>query len=226
MFEKMAFQNEDEKNDFEKYRELKGDDLFFQIYSILSHNKASVRYVTVRAHIRYDKSLRDKLYIYLATLEEYCRAQLLNSYDVVHPHKYVSHCYKKLAEALVNKNVYEPSTLYYGFQPDFGDLMRICNEKGVCKIDNSSQKRIKDLRNETMHHALILFGPAKTEQELFEHFDILEKRINSFVQALPPDYRAGFLSDILKLNLNTIHNTKHLSRYCLEVQDGKIFVKR
>ena len=88
MFEKMTFQNQEEKDDFEKYRRLKGDDLYYQIYRILLEKTDRVRYVTVRAYIRYDKNLRDMLYVYLATLEEYCKAQLLNSFDVRNTKKY------------------------------------------------------------------------------------------------------------------------------------------
>ena len=48
MFEKMTFQNQEEKDDFEKYRRLKGDDLYYQIYRILLEKTDRVRYVTVK----------------------------------------------------------------------------------------------------------------------------------------------------------------------------------
>lgn len=102
MFEKMTFQNQDEKDDFEKYRCLKGDDLYYQIYRILLEKSAEVRYVQIRAYIRYDKNLRDKLYIYLATLEEYCKAQLLRFYDVKTSKKYERHCYDIIVSAVLN----------------------------------------------------------------------------------------------------------------------------
>lgn len=225
MLEEMIFQNKVEKADFEKYRQLKGDDLYFQIFRILSEKTPKVKYVTVRAYIRYDKNLRDMLYIYLATLEEYCKARLLHSFDVCVPKKYQWHCYKELMKNLVPREN-EQSTLYYGFQPDFGDLMHICSEKEVYKIESSDQKVIKTLRNQTMHHALILFGNAKTEVELLEHFNTLEKQLNALVNALPQEYRNGFLDDIVKLNENSVHGTKHLSKFCLEVYDGRLCVKK
>lgn len=225
MLEKMIFQSQEDKADFEKYRQLKGDDLYVQIFRILSEKTPKVKYVTVRAYIRYDKNLRDKLYIYLATLEEYCKAQLLHSFDVCAPKKYQGHCHKELVKNLVPRADGE-SNLYYGFQPDFGDLMHICSEKEVYKIESSDQKAIKTLRNQTMHHALILFGNAKTEVELLEHFNTLEKQLNALVNALPPEYRNGFLNDIVKLNENSVHGTKHLRKFGLEVQDGRICVKK
>ena len=130
MLEKMIIQNKKEEADFEKYRQLKGDDLYVQIFRILSEKTPKVKYVTVQAYIRYDKNLRDKLYIYLATLEECCKAQLLHSFDVCAPKKYQGHCHKELVKNLVPRGDGE-SNLYYGFQPDFGDLMHICGEKEV-----------------------------------------------------------------------------------------------
>ena len=225
MLEKMIFQSKKEEADFEKYRQLKGDDLYVQIFRILSEKTPKVKYVTVGAYIRYDKNLRDKLYIYLATLEEYCKARLLHSFDVCAPKKYQGHCYKELVKNLVPREN-EQSTLYYGFQPDFGDLMHICSEKEVYKIKSSDQKAIKTLRNQTMHHALILFGNIKTEEDLSEHFNTLEKQLNALVNALPREYRNGFLNDIVKLNENSVHGTKHLSKFGLEVYDGRSCVKK
>lgn len=59
MLEKMIFQSQEEEANFEKYRQLKGDDLYVQIFRILSEKTPKVKYVTVRAYIRYDKNLRD-----------------------------------------------------------------------------------------------------------------------------------------------------------------------
>ena len=104
--------------------------------------------------------------------------------------------------------------------------MHICQTKEVYEINVDDQKDIKDLRNKTMHHSLLLFGNAKNEKELYDHFTTLEKRLNAFAAALPQEYRKGFLSDVEKLNRNSIHKTKHLSKFCLEVQDGRICVKK
>ena len=224
MFSKIKFSNEKEREEFEKYRKLKGTALYFQIYSILMKNCESIPYRQFSSYIRYDKHLRNKLYDYMATLEEYCRAQLLEHFDVASPKKYCSHCFGKLQNDLIPKTeVY--STLYYGFQPDFGDLMHICAEKDICDISGSNQKAIKDLRNDTMHHSMIMFGSARTTVELTDHFKVLENRLNAFCSALPIEYRAGFLSDISALNQTRNRGGKHLQKYYLEVQNGRICVK-
>ena len=141
-----------------------------------------------------------------------------------HCRKYRSHCFKQLKEDLIPRRG-DRSALYYGFQPDFGDLMHICAEKEICDISSSDQKAIKNLRNDTMHHSLIMFGVAKTRAELLEHFSVLERQLNAFCRALPQEYQEGFLSDIKALNLTGDGKRRHLNTYYLEVQDGKIRVK-
>lgn len=222
MFEKIIFKCEEEKAEFEKYKRLKGIDLYFQIYNLLTGHRDCVSYYEFSSYIRYDKNLRDKLYIYMATLEEFLRAQLLEKFDVNIEKKRCGHIFNDLNNGLIPKGN-EHSKLYYGFQPDFGDLMHICETKGIYIIDSNDQKSIKQLRNETMHHALIMFGSIKTEKDLGQHFVVLEKRLNAFSQALPKEYKIGFLSDIIKLNGT---NKKYLNKYYLEVQNGRICVKR
>lgn len=222
MFEKIVFKNANEKDEFEKYIKLKGRDLYFQVYNILTENEGKISYYTLSSFIRYDKNLRDKLYIYMATLEEYLRAMLLERYDVTEQKKYESHCYNALNDTLIPR-VSEQSKLYYGFQPDFGDLMHICETKGVYIINVSEQKIIKQLRNKTMHHALILFGASKNQNELTSNFNVIETQINAFYNALPNDYRSGFINDIVNLNGD---RRKYLKKYYLEVQNGRICVKR
>ena len=58
MLEKMIFQSQEEEVDFEKYRQLKGDDLYFQIFRILSektqYNPHNIQNIT-----------RNKKYIFI-----------------------------------------------------------------------------------------------------------------------------------------------------------------
>ena len=54
----------------------------------------------------------------------------------------------------------------------------------------------------------------------------MEKQLNALVNALPQEYRNGFLDDIIKLNENSVHGTKHLSKFGLEVYDERLCVKK
>ena len=106
MFEKLTFASPREKEDFEKYKKLKGVYLHKQVYDILLEaNGGKVTYHELSSIIRYDKNLRDTLYIYLATAEEYLRALLCEKYDVAAECKpFEHHCYKPLMEALHDKD--------------------------------------------------------------------------------------------------------------------------
>ena len=167
MFEKLRFKTKREETEFNKYIKLKGEFLYKQIYDILLETKEIVWYEEISSYVRYDKNLRDKLYIYFACAEEYLRAMLLDKYDVNSSSKrYVGHRKGQLLYDLQERTE-EVSNLYFLLEIDFGDLIEVCVEKGLLALDGSSIKKIKDLRNNTMHHMFLLFGKSKTEQEVY-----------------------------------------------------------
>ncbi len=223
-FPMLIFENEGQKTEFQKYIKLKGRYLYLQIYNLLlERNVEGVRYYEVSSFIRYDKNLRFLVYTYLATLEEWLRAQLLEMYDVVDGKgEYKQHCYKKLQNDLVPKKDKIKSELYWKFQPDFSDLMQICDEKKVSSIEEG-RNALKELRNKTMHHAFILFGNTEKCGGLRSYFEAVQKKLNILLNALPQEYREGFLSDIKKLNGE--NGRKYLEYWYLEVIDGKICIK-
>ena len=74
---------EKELAEFEKYKALKGEYLYKQVADILFElDEKPVCYSDVSSVIRYDKKLRDTLFIYLASFEEFLRAELFRKYDV------------------------------------------------------------------------------------------------------------------------------------------------
>lgn len=228
MFEELIIAPE-ERSIFEKYIKLKGVYLHKQVYDILleANNGQKITYSELSSIIRYDKRLRDTLYIYLATAEEYLRALLCSKYDVNENCKtFKGHCYNPLNEALIEKNDIDNSYLYSKLEPDFADLMRICLERDLISISTQAKKHIKDLRNNTMHHSILIFGKAITIKTAEENFVSLENQLNDFVQILPEDFKKGFFSAIERI---TGDNSKlNVKRFYLEVDYGseKICVKR
>lgn len=230
MFEKLIFASQEEKDNFEKYKKLKGVYLHKQVYDVLleANGEEEISYNELSSIIRYDKNLRDKLYIYLATAEEYLRALLCEKYDVAEGCKiFKGHCFAKLKEAIFEKDQYSRvSNLYFKLEPDLADMMRTCVERGIIAISDDAQKHINNLRNHTMHHTLLLFGKAKKLSDLSSNFEVLEKRINALCELLPDDYRKGFCDDILKLN--GAPSKQYLTKFYLEIKDGtrEICIKR
>ncbi len=83
MFERLIFADELERVKFDKYVKIRGKFVFKQIYDyLLNFDKEKVEYTDISSCIRYDKNMRDTLYIYLATFEEYLRTQLFDRYEI------------------------------------------------------------------------------------------------------------------------------------------------
>ena len=223
MFDKLTFNNEKEKTEFKKYTSLKGIYLYKQVYDILLElsNNTSVKYKELSSIIRYDKNLRDTTYKYLATVEEYLRALLCEKFDVNEEEKnFEKHCGARLKEALFAKTDSSTSNLYLKLKPDFSALMDVCIDKKLINISSSQKKHIKELRNHTMHHNLLLLGNATNGKALLDNFNVLEKQLNDFIEVLPVEYKTGFLSDIKKLNGSS--ERPFLRKFYLEVDNGKL----
>lgn len=226
MFENLTFNSDAEKTEFAKYIHLKGECLHKQVYDILSEaNNGSVTYYELSSLIRYDKNLRDKLYIYFATAEEYLKAQLTDRYDANVSSKYIHYPneIKNLLNNLKARSLDTPSILYYKLNIDFEALLQVCYEKNIIEIDNVQKQQLNKLRNHTMHHSMLLFGQAHNLKEAKDNFKSLEKQLNAFVKLLPEEYRQGFLSDINKLNGR--NEQKYLNKFYLEITDVGIHIK-
>lgn len=221
MFRKLTFASIEEKNEFEKYKKLKGIYLHKQVYDILLqvNDKKNVTYYALSSFIRYDKNLRDMLYKYLGTAEEYLRALVCEKYDVP------SNCsvfkaqkWEKLAELSHKKQEDATSNLFYKLELDFSALMTFAMKQNLIHISEDAKKSIQKLRNETMHHSLLLLGKNHDLAQLDEHFKILEKRLNALLEILPEEYKEGFMESVKRLN--GYPRTQYLSIFYLEVQDG------
>lgn len=226
MFDNLTFNSDAEKIEFAKYIHLKGECLHKQVYDILSEaNNGSVTYYELSSLIRYDKNLRDKLYIYFATAEEYLKAQLTDRYDANVSSKYIHYPneIKNLLNNLKARSLDTPSILYYKLNIDFEALLQVCYEKNIIEIDNVQKQQLNKLRNHTMHHSMLLFGQAHNLKEAKDNFRSLEKQLNTFVKLLSEEYRQGFLSDINKLNGRD--ERKYLDKFYLETTDVGVHIK-
>lgn len=80
----IAFKNEQEKEEAEFYMAVKGVELHRRILLFLGctfSEKSKIKWFKIARILKTDKALRDVIYIYLATLEEYMRAFISNKYE-------------------------------------------------------------------------------------------------------------------------------------------------
>jgi hypothetical protein len=225
VFDQLTFASPKEKEEFEKYKRLKGVYLHKQVYDILLEaNGGGVTYHELSSIIRYDKNLRDTLYIYLATIEEQLRVLLLDNFDLKPntPKFKQRPSTQTLCEALLPKQDYELSELYFKLQADFKVLMETCVEKKVVSISEDVMSLVKQLRNDVMHHHLLIFGGAHNLKEAKDNLASFERKINALITLLPNEYVMGFQNDITKLN-GALHQ-QYLTKFYLEVQNGRIRV--
>ena len=225
MFEKLEFKNEKERKSFEKFKLIKGEYLHKQIYNVLLelHNNEKVTYYELSSYVRFDKNLRDLLYKYLATFEENIKANLCRKYDVNQFKIYKKENYKDLFNDLIENNGKEESNLYFGLKLELFQLLDIYEKKfDVTEIVKKQLESVRMLRNDVMHHSLLLFGNSKNLEETNENIFYLSKQLNALYLLLPKEYRVGFEKDINLLNYDEEHNPKFVMELCLGVMKNGI----
>lgn len=197
MFEKLINKNPN----FSKFIEIKGEYLHKQVYDLLLelNGQEEVNYEELSSIIRYDKCLRDKLYIYLATFEEYIRAYIFRNYDLTETPKEKNVPIDELVEITVKNLENDNSKLYYYFNYDLGKTISYLEQNNDELVKSYDLKSIRQLRNHVMHHNLVTIGNSKTVKEMFDNLKKLKNQILALKNALPEDYRIGFINDINKL---------------------------
>ncbi len=195
-------QLEDEE-DFMYNIEYKGVYLVNHIYESYKFFSDHVEWKTVLNTIKFDKKLRNNLYKFLGTIEEYIKVKLFSEYDVgnrdvvFNSQNDKSKCRKALSKKTSNKS----SNLYFVFQMTFGFLIDITLEKNlVNKNFIDWLEKVRDLRNKVMHHSVLLLGSATNGKDVLVEVENLKKGIESMYQVLPYQFRDGFEKSINKLS--------------------------
>lgn len=200
MFENIKF--ESNQKYFDKYLYLKGEYLHKQIYEVLKGDIKQVLYSDLSSIIRYDKNLRDKLYIYLSTFEEFLRSEIFRKYDV----KSSDFVYrnvkglKQLLSDVFEKTNHDYSNLYYCYELDLGLTISFI-EQTKFYDDNVIKDLfiIRNLRNRVLQHNLLVFSNKRTMKEVMKNKKTLKDEIKVLYNILPNDYKKGLIADINSL---------------------------
>ncbi|MBU1019671.1 MAG: Abi family protein [Firmicutes bacterium] len=193
----------EEKNDSEFYIRVKGVAIHQKIMTHLgvdfSRADSTVEWSKVSALLRYDKKLRDKIYIYLATLEEYLRAYLSNKYESI-PNQSFWHDGRK-QRSKVKTRILQGEHISDVLQSlEFGDLMiQIKNLPPIYikEIFESTDEiqlnldAVRELRNAVSHHAFLIGYEFKLCNVCEDRSNSLKNNIKNLRQLLPKEYRFG-----------------------------------
>lgn len=204
MFEALSYSNDTEKSEFEKYRKIRGKFVLNQIYEyLLNFNYEKVKYSELSTCIRYDKNLRDTLYIYLATFEEYLRAIILDKYDLESHFKLnrkEERYIEKMADSMYESKNKENSELYAKFSLDLGETISLVSKLKMFSDEKLEEfENIRFLRNNVMHHNLIVLGKEISLEKVAKNKEKMEKGIVALANNLPGGYRQNFINAINSL---------------------------
>lgn len=196
MFEKLIVNTED-KDNYERNLFVKGEYLIKQIYDVLldANNSEKVNWEEVLAVLKYDKSLRDEVYIFLASFEEYLKAELFRKYDVASKETiYRKNNLQKLCENIYKKQDDLNSNLYYCFELELGSIIELVKAKAIYEIGYIEKLDIvRQLRNHVMHHNILLLGKATNYSQAQKEMKELKKQLEALYDVLPNSgYKQAF----------------------------------
>lgn len=210
----------DEK-DFMYNIQYKGLYLVNHIYESFKKFNTYVEWDIIFAAIQFDKELRNNLYKFLGTIEEYMKTKLFNEYDVDNKdivfdsqkHE------KKCKDALKKKDSTYSSNLYYVFQLNFKPLIDIVKEKSL--FDESycnALERVREIRNKVMHHSVLILGSAITKIDIIHQINEVKIGIESMYQTLPKQFKEGF-----EISINNLSDKYDIKDLKLGVMENGIF---
>ena len=192
LLNRMSYDNEIQKQEAQKYIALKGIAQYQRVISYCCEQNIKPTYMQVSSLYRYDKRLRNSLYIYLATVEEYLRACLGNQFEdnedgLIKTQVFISKqkIYKSVSFTLEQLPLGHLIEIVLVNQSIFKDVFDLNNLK--INLD-----AIRVLRNKVSHHNFLF---AETYSECVVNGEVgksLELNIKNLQSFLPVDFRQGF----------------------------------
>ena len=195
--------NDNEKEDAEFHLRVKGiayhQKIMIHLGVDFDDNKSTIEWSKVSALLRYDKKLRDKIYIYIAALEEYIRAYLSNKYETSADQPFWQDglsCRSKVKSRI--RNGESVSEVLQSI--DFGELINqikripeeVLRDMFDCTEDiHLNLNAVKELRNAVSHHAFLMTYPFKSCKVDEINNNSLNHNIRNLRQLLPKEYRFG-----------------------------------
>ncbi len=192
MLYEMTYENEKQRAEAEKYIALKGIVQYRRVIEFYRSQGQTPTYTKVSSMYRYDKRLRDTLYIYLATAEEFMRACIGNQFEDNESGLV------KTSKFIAKKSQYQSVSLTLE-QLTLGALIdMVLNNQNVF-VDCYDLKNIKInlnalrvLRNKVVHHNF-LFAETYANCVINEaESNSLEQNIKNLQCFLPRDFRERF----------------------------------
>lgn len=220
----IIFDNHKESEEYEKYKPIRGVGTYQLVEKALTMFSGSddVSYSKFSGFIRYDKRLRDFIYIYLGTLEEYLKNLIFSKIEYIG---------NSLIKSINKSNIYlfrlsdnygfnfykhssfNFSSLEYIIRHFINEFnFEIANEVFLDKISE-----VRLLRNDIMHHSFLLVTPLVVDDKTLctDRMKTINNWVKSLHDLLPKEWKNGYKRDFDKLKYD--RNVNLLTEYYLEV---------
>ena len=199
--------NENKKN-YDDYSKIRGAQQYRIIYETLVKINPNVTWNDVNSFVIFDKAIKDILFKYLGTYEEYLRNDLIIRYDFSPDSDYEKkeyHYFNRLPKCVpVKQQPAEITDFYKYFALNFGDMVNFIKEYDRNQKDYDEKIKklgmIVELRNSVMHHSPLLFD-YNFDSTVEDTMD----KINVLIDLLPDRYKSGEKGGI-------INNLKHINK--------------
>lgn len=189
LIKKIKFIDDKEKSNFQQRVKNKGIHIYFDIISFLEKQNIELNYHNISSIHIYDKRVRDILYSFIAFIEEYIRAKIINKYDV---------------KANDIKNIYE---LHFS---EILFLVKKCEI--LSKSDyNSFLKNIKLLRNDVFHNKFILIKHSKPHNKNIKKIKTLALYLEK-IKIDNTNMKVEFIEKIKKEEVREINDKYNLNK--------------
>lgn len=192
LLNEMTYENASQREEAKKYIALKGIVQYQRVIEFCRLYKVIPAYKNVASLYRYDKRLRDNLYIYLATAEEFMRACLGNKFEDD------DNGLIKTKQFIEKQKQYHSVSLAME-QLTFGALIKmiLSNQSVFTKHYDLGNLKInlnavRVLRNKVSHHNFLLAETYAACVVNGIRDNSLEQNIKNLQGFLPVDFRQGF----------------------------------
>lgn len=202
----MTYEDEKQRAEAEKYIALKGIVQYRRVIEFCRSQGEIPTYIKVSSMYRYDKRLRDTLYIYLATAEEFMRACIGNQFEdnesgLVKTSKFIAKQsqYQSISLTLEQLTLGALIDMVLNNQ----DVFTNCYDLNNIKINLNA---LRVLRNKVGHHNFLFAETYETCVVNGVESNSLEQNIKNLQCFLPRDFRERFAMALNKcangLNIN------------------------
>ena len=180
--------NDKDRENYNKYSKIRGIQSYKIVFECLKQFDYDISYSDVNSLVIYDKAIKDVLYKYLGTLEEFIKNYIFMHFDFNNMDEVINKNYlyfKDLPKLKkVNNEKSEITELYKRYSLSFGDMISLLKEYDKEAFKIKSLEKVRDLRNDVMHHLPLLFSA---------NFDLkgkdASKLIQKLIDLLPSNYR-------------------------------------